>query len=123
LSELKEKFEWFKVKGNLNFDDFPIQTSRGTFRIICSSKKRIIVERIKIDFKTPKEKYHERNIVCPYCGDENTDSWEADDSDDESKCPTCGGIFSYERITDVSYSSTPVEAGKIKIVQEIKEDL
>lgn len=72
------------------------------------------VERVKnqsvfIDDKDPEEQCGTNNITCPYCGYENVDSWEADDSDEHYKCPNCGSYFSYEREVYVSYYSTPVE--------------
>ena len=49
------------------------------------------------------------NITCPHCGNENTDSWDASDSDDEHYCDTCGSVFSYERNVEVTYSSSVIE--------------
>jgi hypothetical protein len=48
-------------------------------------------------------------ITCPHCGDEESDSWEAGDSDENRECGVCGSIFSYERNCEVTYSSTIVE--------------
>lgn len=72
------------------------------------------VERVKnqsvfVDGEDPEEQYKTDNITCPYCGYENENSWEADDSDEHYKCPNCGSYFSYEREVDVSYYSSPVE--------------
>ena len=47
-------------------------------------------------------------ITCPWCGHEESDSGENDDSDDEYECGECGGIFSYERDVTVTYSSERV---------------
>ena len=48
-------------------------------------------------------------ITCPWCGYEEGDSWEAEDSDDERQCGVCDKIFSYERHVEVTYSSSRVE--------------
>jgi len=47
-------------------------------------------------------------ITCPWCGYEDGNSGECDDSDDEYECGQCGGIFSYERDVIVTYSSERV---------------
>lgn len=49
------------------------------------------------------------SITCPHCGTEEADSWEASDSDDNYDCGTCGSVFSYERNTEVTYSSSVIE--------------
>lgn len=49
-------------------------------------------------------------IVCPWCGCEQYDSWERADSDDEHECDECGKIFAYERNIKVTYSSYRVES-------------
>ena len=72
------------------------------------------VEKVKnqsvfVDGEDPEEQCVTDNITCPYCGYENADSWEADDSDEHYECPNCGSYFSYEREVNVRYYSTPVE--------------
>jgi hypothetical protein len=61
-----------------------------------------------------EDKDFEDEITCPYCGYANTDSWESSDSEDEEVCGSCGGVFSYERHVEVTYSSQPVKAPEIK---------
>ena len=53
--------------------------------------------------------YFSINITCPHCGSEDSDSWEASDSDDEHHCDACGSVFSYERNVEVTYSSSVIE--------------
>lgn len=48
------------------------------------------------------------NITCPWCGYEDTDSWESAEEDDKSECPDCGGIFAYTRSVSVTYTSERV---------------
>lgn len=46
--------------------------------------------------------------VCPYCGDENDDSWELSGDDGVTTCGACGRDYNYSRYVDVSYSTTPI---------------
>ena len=49
--------------------------------------------------------------ICPFCGYENSDSWEMEDRE-EVECE-CGGTYNVVRDIDVSYSSYPKkEPGK-----------
>lgn len=79
------------------------------------------VERVKnqsvfVDGEDPEEQYGTENITCPYCGYENADSWESDESDDHYECPNCGSFFSYEREVSVSYYSRPIEKSKPLVI-------
>ena len=47
------------------------------------------------------------NIVCPYCGWENMDSFEAHEG--EQDCPDCGNKFSMGRDVDITYSTSKIE--------------
>lgn len=51
-------------------------------------------------------------LTCPYCGEEFTDSWELADEDDEMECYECGKRFTYERVTEISYTSRRNEIDK-----------
>lgn len=44
-------------------------------------------------------------IVCPWCGEEQSDSWECCDWDYEYECMNCGKMFEYERNVEVTYTS------------------
>ena len=48
-----------------------------------------------------------REITCPWCGHEDSDSWEASD-DGEQDCGMCHKPFTYERDVDVTYVSERV---------------
>ena len=79
------------------------------------------VERVKnqsvlIDGEDPEEQYGTDNITCPYCGYENADSWEADESDDHYECPNCGSYISYEREVSISYYSSPIEKNESLVI-------
>ena len=49
-----------------------------------------------------------REIVCPYCGWIDRDSWEADD-DGEMDCGECEKTFHFERRVTVKYISYKME--------------
>lgn len=81
----------------------------------------VYVERVKnqsvfIDGEEPEEQYGTDNITCPYCGYENADSWEAEESDDHYECPNCGSYFSYEREVSVSYYSSPIKKNESLVI-------
>lgn len=58
--------------------------------------------------KKPKdfERSFTREVVCPYCGKEQSDSWELGD-DGDMDCGYCEREFSYTRDVEVTYSSYP----------------
>ena len=43
--------------------------------------------------------YHDTNdtyeLVCPYCGYRDSDSWELGESDDAHMCEDCGKVFEF----------------------------
>jgi hypothetical protein len=54
-----------------------------------------------------------QNIICPYCGYEDKDSWEVDfgiglDGDAEIYCSSCDKDFFVSRVVDVKYSSKKI---------------
>lgn len=51
------------------------------------------------------EIFQHDEIKCPYCGKEQSDSWEYSDDGSEI-CDSCGTEYEYERIVDVSYTTT-----------------
>lgn len=55
----------------------------------------------EIDYKFTRE------IICPYCGYEFSDSGEFSDESKE-ECPECYNEFFQERIVDVSYSTEKI---------------
>lgn len=57
----------------------------------------------------PETQYTD-NLVCPYCGHEEKDSWEIDfgpglDGDSEPTCGSCGEEYVAQRHVSVSYST------------------
>jgi transcription elongation factor Elf1 len=81
------------------------------------SQKSEFTEVKEIKIKEGEDCDFESNITCPYCGHQNIDSWESNDSEDEETCGRCGGVFSYQRDVEVTYSSSPVRAPEIKEYQ------
>lgn len=48
-------------------------------------------------------------IICPYCGHEHSDSWEASDESDDEQCGECGKHFSYTSYTTRNFTSKKVD--------------
>lgn len=70
---------------------------------------KLDIQDVFVKNEEPEEQQFTSNIVCPYCGYENQDSWECSDDEDEEICGNCGSTFSYERIVTVEYTSYPVK--------------
>ncbi len=89
---------------------------------LFSDNKSLCPDCYKVKKDIEKEKKRQRyasgeeepsftsEIVCPWCGHEQLDSWEMEDSDDECECNECGKAFAYERDVEVTYSSYRVES-------------
>lgn len=55
--------------------------------------------------------YGEYECVCPYCGEEASDSWELGsgrEEDGEMECGHCNRLFHWSREISVTYSTTPI---------------
>lgn len=53
-----------------------------------------------------------QNIVCPYCGYTESDSWELLEDAEDIECPDCENTFHYERIHTIDYSTSKKEEVK-----------
>ena len=54
------------------------------------------IERIVALSEWQNEQDATDNLICPWCGYENRDSWELPDEDDDFyECPECGKTFEY----------------------------
>ena len=56
------------------------------------------------------EKYKtslEQEMICPYCGHVQRDSWEIPGDDGEVECGLCGEEFSFTRNVEITFSTTP----------------
>jgi len=54
-------------------------------------------------------------IVCPYCGHEQSDSWEFSD-DGTHECSMCDNEFNYERIVTIQYSTSKKECEQHQLI-------
>lgn len=61
----------------------------------------------------PENKEYEDNIVCPYCGHEDRDSYELSDDNDTIECGRCGATIEYTREVIASYSIKGIKPPKI----------
>ena len=57
---------------------------------------------------------YEIEIVCPYCGYTERDSWELTDDDGENTCGRCDSEYEYTRNVSITYSTIPKIEGEIK---------
>lgn len=60
---------------------------------------------------SPEPREFEPNIICPYCGNIDQDSFERSD-EDTTECQVCGGTIHYQRIVTVEYTTEPVKPPK-----------
>lgn len=87
------------------------------YRVCMTSPKHGVIGVEETYYNVAGEEYfREQYITCPYCGHQNQDSWEVSGDDGETDCGACGSTFSYERIVDVSYSTSPIKATEVKTV-------
>lgn len=49
------------------------------------------------------------NIICPYCGEEDIDSWEIQSSEEDYQCGSCDEKFNVEVEHSISYSTLKKE--------------
>ena len=90
--------------------DFPsgLVYIKGMLSKVCMLKSDSLYVEFVDGIPQSNEVVCSKNITCPHCGSEDSDSWEASDSDDERDCDTCGSTFSYAREFEVTYSSSIV---------------
>lgn len=48
------------------------------------------------------------NIICPYCGNEDTESYEYHNNDGETNCNYCGEEFYYRRDIEITYCTRKI---------------
>lgn len=60
---------------------------------------------------SPEAGDYKKNIVCPYCGYVDRDSFERSD-EDTVECYRCGGTIHYQRIVTIEYVTDPVKPPK-----------
>lgn len=79
-----------------------------TIGVLNHVNKSAGVRQVEIDFE-PEDKDYENNVICPYCGYEDIDSWELSNDDEEHECGRCRAVMSYQRVVTVEYCSSPVK--------------
>lgn len=51
------------------------------------------------------ETSYTNEMICPYCGYENRDSFEYDDEEGDRECERCEREFEYSRAIEITYST------------------
>ena len=70
--------------------------------------------------KSPETSEFDPNIICPYCGNIDRDSFERSD-EDTTECMRCGGIIHYQRIVTIEYTTVPVKPPKLIRAHWVKD--
>lgn len=70
---------------------------------------------------TSDETEYQENVICPYCGYIDRDSWEIDfgpglEGDTTVSCSACNREFWVDRTVSVTYTSRPLETDKEDMV-------
>ena len=51
--------------------------------------------------------FREWHAICPWCGYEDEDSWEYQEGETDTECPSCGEPYTVECTAEVLYTTTP----------------
>lgn len=62
-------------------------------------------QRLRDEIEWENEQSNMRHITCPWCGYENRNSWEYEDSEDEVECGECGELFDLEVCHEITYTT------------------
>ena len=76
-----------------------------------------VCDKTPVDIEDVDYEYTDE-IVCPYCGYKQSDSWESEDSSDEVICEFCNSKYAYQRNMEVTYSSVKIEKVKLKEIKK-----
>lgn len=78
----------------------------GKFYSICRSQgNKYQIRELKQFNLEESENWNKREITCPICGYEFSDSWEYGSDYGEDECGGCGATFEWSREVEVSYSA------------------
>lgn len=109
-----------KIGGVVIINDtaFSVCSLRDKSYIDNKEKQWCTVEKLKkqeifLGEEEARDMDYKDNIICPYCGYKDINSWEADDDEEKCECGVCGSIFSYQRVVTVEYCSQPVQKANI----------
>jgi len=67
------------------------------------------------DYETEHHEMHHNytdEAVCPYCLEEQSDSWEFNDWVERHECGSCDKPFSISRNVTINYSTTKLQGDK-----------
>lgn len=88
-----------------DLDESPLFSREGAF-LCWPCKEKDLQKRIQDRITKGFEHKFTNEITCPYCGYEESDSWESADSDDERLCDECGEVFEMQRNIEVTYCTS-----------------
>lgn len=91
----------------------------GEYYNVCSmscSENTAVIEPIDIN-EDCDETYREDNMVCPFCGYTDYDSWEYEDGTNEINCPNCNAELEMEKEIEVTYTTTLKKKPQIKNIE------
>ena len=114
--EIKNKFFLFNLDRDVEFSE-PFKRYGKFYHSCCRMPKDKIWIVEEFTPKKDEDVYEwceEREITCPYCGNQNNDSWEAGDGEEEQECANCSSTFSWQKELNITYTSQPVKKHKIK---------
>ncbi|MGL6184732.1 MAG: hypothetical protein ACRC1T_05070 [Clostridium chrysemydis] len=81
-----------------------------TYYTICAKQgENYQIEELPSYDLNKEETFGEDEIKCPICGYEISDSWECEDDGGEEVCGGCGSILEWNRVVEVTYSTTVKE--------------
>lgn len=66
-------------------------------------------KRLEDEIEWENEQAYTEHITCPWCGYENLDSWEYEDSEDEVECGECSRMFDLDVHHDIKYTTRKSE--------------
>lgn len=78
--------------------------------------KKLENQEVFVEGKDPEDEDYTNNIICPFCGYENLDSWEKPDGEETNECENCGSIFSYRQNVTIEYCSQPVRKADVVVI-------
>ena len=88
-------------------------------RYVCTHKnfKTQIASLDEISISSETEKRLEDNIVCPFCGYEDYDSWDYSADGGDYECDNCSAVLEVNREVAVTYDTVLKKAPKIRSVE------
>lgn len=126
MTKLYDVTDWPKF--GLDETDYPfigtVDAAPDIHRVLDVDGRRFSVNVLSVNKETagvrpmdtelavsPEAGDYEKNIVCPYCGYVDRDSFERSD-EDTVDCQRCGGTIHYQRIVTIEYVTEPMKPPK-----------